>query len=176
MCRPRLRVHGGFLEDFGQSGVRVDCGDHLVHRELVLDGHDGLRDQVCHVRADHVDAEYLAVARLGHELDEPFGLTDSQPTRAVEKDVHISLAGLTETLYHRGENGWRCTTQLQEGADNLAMREFLASVEGGESFIFDVEGTSGSPDDPRTYRLISWTPQRVDGSKFRYSFELRVQP
>lgn len=66
------------------------------------------------------------------------------------KDTATSLSGRDETLLHRLDVRWSCTTTYIDSADMPELREFLASTAGGESFTFDPYGTVASPDDPVT--------------------------
>lgn len=54
-------------------------------------------------------------------------------------------------------------------------REFLASVEGGESFIYDRYGSVATSDDPRSVMLLSekYTEMRIPGTRF-YTLSIEV--
>lgn len=94
----------------------------------------------------------------GHTLDDDYslelGLAAADRQRAgLVKEV-VAIGGGRETLYQRDEVTWSVVTVPIASSSLAAVREFLDSVEGGESFTFDAYGTIAVPDNPVTvYRI-----------------------
>jgi len=85
--------------------------------------------------------------------------------------------GAPEVLLHRRETLIQITTGYISEAQIAQWREFLASVEGGETFTLDLLGTVAAPDDPVSAMLASeeYTETRVgDSSSYQISFSVRL--
>lgn len=98
--------------------------------------------------------------RTGHAVDTVFEFTlqlrDLTPSRPPDIDVAESLGGNRETLRHKSQTKYNCTTVPLLGTDIEDMEEFLSSTEGGETFNFDPVGSAGdSPDQMRPMYLDS---------------------
>lgn len=96
--------------------------------------------------------------RAGHAVDTEFEFTlklrDLTLSRTPDTDVAKSLGGNRETLRHKTETKYNCTTIPLLGTDIEDMEEFLSSTEGGEGFDFDPVGAAGdSPDQMRPMYL-----------------------
>ena len=66
-----------------------------------------------------------------------FSASDVTPGREVSRSEQKAIGGQRETLLHNALRTWSVTTGPIEGVNIDAMQEFLASVEGGESFSFE---------------------------------------
>lgn len=110
-----------------------------------------------------------------YSLDIP--LASLERRVAEEKERTESLSGNEETLLHRLDVFWSCTTANIKEADIGALREFLDSTAGGEQFTFDPYGSVASPDDPVTVkrRGSGYREQRVGrvARVYRVSFEMK---
>lgn len=94
----------------------------------------------------------------------------------VVRNSHRSLGGGSpEVLIHRRDVQIDVTTGLILEADIKKWREFLASVEGGETFTFDRYGSIASPSEPLTVYLVddSYTESR-DSNLMRYRISFTV--
>jgi hypothetical protein len=85
-------------------------------------------------------------------------------SRAVEANRRASQAGYRETWYVRGEVKWQITTIPLASSDQDAMRQFLDSVEDGQTFTFAPYDASG--DSPIDYRNVV-----IDGDGYDESRE-----
>lgn len=87
-----------------------------------------------------------------------------------------SLSGSRRiTNYYNTERGRSVETIPIDDATTLAnMREFLSSVEGGEEFQIDIDGTLGSPVSPKDFELEGdYSETLVDLSGF-YLFTFKA--
>lgn len=66
-------------------------------------------------------------------------------TRKVGEESQRTLNDTVETLRYYGKSTWQVQVLLLSSAELLAMREFLDSVEGGETFTFDEFGSVAVP-------------------------------
>lgn len=116
-------------------------------------------------------------------LDLPLSRKDRE--RKVRKDAQESLNGAVYTTYHHGRIHWQCATRALTPTETLAMREFLDSVEDGQSFQFDPTYAVGSS--PSAYRavVLMGTGYREErhqtggvqsAHSFSFKFELREVP
>lgn len=81
----------------------------------------------------------------GLEYSLEIGIQASPRTREIVKTEQRSRGGATEVLYHRADVTRQITLRPLRGSELAAVHEFLDSVEGGESFEFDMYGTIASP-------------------------------
>lgn len=103
------------------------------------------------------------------------------PGKDIRKSERRALSGKTETLLWRNKNTRQVTTGAVQGAEREIIREFLESVIGGETFLFDEFGGDGQPDRPVSMMLVgSYRENRVaqqgDGGRddyFRFTFTIR---
>ena len=102
------------------------------------------------------------------------GDRNAKVTRNVQQPMG---GGAPEVLLHRRETLIQITTGYISEAQIAQWREFLASVEGGETFTLDLLGTVAAPDDPVSAMLASeeYTEMRVgDSSSYQLSFSVRL--
>jgi hypothetical protein len=102
------------------------------------------------------------------------GDRNAKVTRNVQQPMG---GGAPEVLLHRRETLIQITTGYISEAQIAQWREFLASVEGGETFTLDLLGTVAAPDDPVSAMLASeeYTEMRVgDSSSYQLSFNVRI--
>lgn len=129
---------------------------------------------------------YTAKRRLaaGHSAETEYdfvidGATIDQDEEVVAERT-TALDGSSETDFQRIDVFWETTTDFIETATRLAeFREFLASVAGGELFVFDPEATDGTAVDEYTVRMVSsrYRRRRVGTlAKYTYSLRMRVEP
>jgi len=118
----------------------------------------------------------------GHVLNTEYDLdfTASQLNRMndTKRIQRMSLNGTTETLRYTGLEYYQVTAN-EIHIDNIPyFREFLESVDGGETFVFDPYGTAASPDNPISQCILesnSYTEARINTSSyFNISFRIRV--
>lgn len=83
--------------------------------------------------------------------------------------------GPPETLLHRREIFLDVRTTSLEEVVMPQWREFLASVEGGESFTFDRYGSLATPVEPKTVELASDSYAEAREFMFRYRISFRVR-
>jgi hypothetical protein len=62
-------------------------------------------------------------------------------SRRVFKNVHRALSGRRETYYEKGERSWSIGTIPLTANDSANMVMFLDSVEDGQQFEFDPDGS-----------------------------------
>lgn len=75
-------------------------------------------------------------------------------SREVGAETQSSLSNRTETLWYHGTDQWSVRVVVQGASALAALKEFLQSTEGGESFEFDAYGTVAAPDDPITAQRV----------------------
>lgn len=94
----------------------------------------------------------------------------------VKRKRNISIGGAVETILQRREVFWELNSGRLLEADLPQWREFLASVEVGESFTFDPYGTLAAPDAPFACLLESenYAEDRI-GVTRRYIIPLRFR-
>jgi hypothetical protein len=83
--------------------------------------------------------------------------------------------GSPETLLHRRDVFLDIRTTSLEEVVMPQWREFLASVEGGESFTFDRYGSLAVPVEPKTVELASDSYAEMREFMFRYRIAFRVR-
>lgn len=66
-----------------------------------------------------------------------FSVSDLTPGREVKRVVQTAIGGRRETLRQNATKTWAVVTEPLQGQTVDAMLEFLASVEGGETFTFE---------------------------------------
>jgi len=102
----------------------------------------------------------------------------SERSAKVNRNVQQPLGGgAPEVLLHRRDTVIAVTTGYISEAQIGQWREFLASVEGGETFTIDLLGTVAVPVDPLSAMLESeeYTEMRVgDSSSYQLSFSVRI--
>lgn len=113
-------------------------------------------------------------------LDQQYSI-DFTPRRLerrvnVKRKRNISIGGSVETILQRREVFWELNSGRLLEADLPQWREFLASVEVGESFTFDPYGTLAAPDAPFACLLESenYAEDRI-GVTRRYIVSLRFR-
>lgn len=62
--------------------------------------------------------------------------------RKVVGETQVALGGTAYKTWHRGDVLYQCETTLVTGNNRGFMREFLDSVESGETFQFDPDNTA----------------------------------
>lgn len=74
-----------------------------------------------------------------------------------ERSQSRSLSGISETLLARIDTGYKITSTLlvENSAAHLQLREFLSSVLGGESFMFDRYGSVATPVSATQCEIVS---------------------
>jgi hypothetical protein len=104
----------------------------------------------------------------------------TQATRSVNtirSDKQPLGGGAPEVIFQREEVFYDVMTSTIQESELGQWREFLSSVQGGETFTFDRYGTVASPVEPKTAMLAStnYTENR-EGSSFVYTigFKLRI--
>lgn len=115
---------------------------------------------------------------LGAQYAIEIGLASYDRQRDIEKHVHRSDAGDTETWHVRTDRVITVQTDFVDEDLRPFMEEFLASVEAGEAFIFDPAGTAETPSDPVEVELVddAIRPARVGTvNLYTYSFTMRVR-
>lgn len=109
-----------------------------------------------------------------------FGVQEAQRRVAVQRTSKPAIGGAMETILKRRDELWQVTTDFIAEADLPQWREFLASVEGGESFTLDPYGTVAAPVLPLVVSLESsdYTEQRLAGRfasrLYTFDFDARV--
>lgn len=108
----------------------------------------------------------------GQSYDIEFGARVATRSTRIYSKPHRSIGGQLETLLHRHEVQWQITTSNLTDTELEQFREFLYSVEGGESFTFDRDGTIAVPDNAITCTLASrdWREQQATYNKTRIGF------
>ncbi len=90
------------------------------------------------IRVTYTAARMLvADHEAGDVITLEFSASDCTPGREVSRNVQTAIGGAKETLRHYGLRTWSVTTGPLEGAALDQVQEFLASVEGGETFTFE---------------------------------------
>lgn len=88
-----------------------------------------------------------------YTIDVPMSAADRE--RKPNRTRHRSLSGVSEHYVHHRDVLWHFTTEPLPAAEYAQVREFLASVDGGEAFTIDPYGTTASPDAPFAAELES---------------------
>lgn len=102
---------------------------------------------------------YVAKRELisGHSVDAVYDVDYSLIVKDRDRDTKKSeskaLDGTRETILYRQKTIFTVSTRLNSTAI-LQWREFMASIEGGEAFIFDEYGTVAQPDNGINCRII----------------------
>lgn len=106
-----------------------------------------------------------------------FRLTTRSRQRKPIGRRNTSLSGNVESLKFRTEKHYRLTTALLEPQTLTEdyVKEFLASVENSELFVFDRYGTIAEPDEPVSCIMVSTSFSEVEVNKVfhRYGFVIR---
>jgi len=91
------------------------------------------------------------------------------------RDVQTALSGSSETMLRRTDRVWTINTVLLAQSELKYWLEFLASVEGGETFTLDPYGTQYTPDDPVSVILHGggYRPRRAGPMHYRLQFQAR---
>lgn len=103
-------------------------------------------------------------------------------SRQVMNERQESLDGTRETIRLYSCEIWDVTLAVLYGTPAAQVKEFLDSVEDGQSFTFDPYGTANTPNNPMSAEIESKgysrarEPKGQGGSNdgFRFSFQLRV--
>ena len=106
-----------------------------------------------------------------------FRLLSSARQRVPVTKRQTALGGAVESLKLRTEVHYRCMTEMLtpgETADGHH-REFLASVENGETFDFDKDGTVAVPDNVIECRIVKggYSTGEVSKKFHQYRFVIR---
>jgi len=114
---------------------------------------------------------------LGESYSLEIGVRSDRSAK-VNRNVQQPLGGgAPEVLLHRRDTVIAVTTGYITEAQIAQWREFLASVEGGETFTIDLLGTVAVPVDPLSVMLESeeYTEMRVgDSESYQLSFSVRL--
>lgn len=118
-------------------------------------------------------------ASNGHVLNESYTLSFSATktrTFSRQAEEHIADDGTTYTVLDRIDKKWTVVTRPVNAQEAEVYREFLHSVYGGETFIFDPFGTEAYPDSPLNCKLEGdWSEISIGyGRHYRYQFTARV--
>jgi len=88
----------------------------------------------------------------GHVIDTVYSIDINARSIArsssVKSKTKKSLGGQTETIVQSRDINWSISLNGITELDLPAIREFLDSVDAGESFVFDPYGTVAIPDNP----------------------------
>lgn len=104
------------------------------------------------------------------------GLQQADRNVRVARNVRQPMGGGTpEVLLHRREVFIDVRTTSLEEAVMPQWREFLASVEGGEAFVFDRYGSIAAPVEPKSVVLASDNYSEAREFMFRYRLSFRVR-
>ncbi len=116
------------------------------------------------------------VRGLGQSYDIEFSARQLERSVRVDRKVQTALGGQRETLLNRRDVFWDIGTRIIDESELAQWREFLASVEGGETFTLDPYGTIASPDNPVACVLDrpDYSERRVSSVK-RYTIAFRVK-
>ena len=124
---------------------------------------------------------YVAKRELitGHTVDTvydlEYGLLVLDRSRDTKKSESIALDGSQETILHRQKTVFSVMTRC-DATTILQWREFIASIDGGEAFVFDEFGTIAVPDNGINCRLVGKTRERriQKMNKYDCSWQFRV--
>lgn len=123
------------------------------------------------VTSGHTSGNGYEIVIYGHVID--MTLEDVGPR-------NYSIDGTQQKELWRIEERWRVTTDyIAEGTAGDEFEEFLASVMGGESFVFDPESdTAATAVNPKTVKMRtrSFKRSRPSPGRFQYTFEMEVVP
>lgn len=130
---------------------------------------------------DEVAGDTVTITGYYRGSGQSYNLEFGARQRSVQRQAVInqakSLSGVTETLRHRTETVWVIQTGAIAKADIPQWWEFFRSVEAGETFSWDAEGTVASPDNPVNVILESDTikqdPLNMRDQYFTFSFQVR---
>ena len=101
-------------------------------------------------------------------------------SRKIVREDTVALDGTRESDFQRFDVLWDVTTDFLETPEALAQfEEFVASVAGGETFVFDPDAVSTADVNPQTVTLESsrLNRRRVGtGDVYTYALQMRVAP
>jgi hypothetical protein len=83
---------------------------------------------------------------------------------------NVSLGGQAETIVSRSENIFEIVTEILAASVVSDWREFIDSVEGGEGFVVDPDGTSGSPVSPVNCVMVKGSGSEVREADDTYRY------
>lgn len=123
----------------------------------------------------------LRTIASGHTANTEYSL-DFEPSkldrsRMMDIKRKQSIDGTIETLRYSGLVYWDITANELDTTNLGYFREFLDSVEAGETFVFDAYGTDASPDNPINCKLDShrYRESRIGTVHlYRITFKVRV--
>lgn len=81
--------------------------------------------------------DLTGVHEEGDSVTLSFSAADCTPGREVTRSQQTAIGGNVETLLHRSLRTWSVSTEPLAMGTLDFMQEFLASVEGGETFTFE---------------------------------------
>ena len=97
------------------------------------------------------------------------------PSIQAQKQRNQSQGGNAEVILHRIDTGYSFKSSYIEDTDKAVWDEFLHSVAGGESFVFDAFGTIASADNEETVVMIgSPTWNRASHDAWQVAFKMDV--
>jgi hypothetical protein len=102
-------------------------------------------------------------------------------TRRPRTARNVALGGQTQTIYHRGETLWTFDHIPVSGNAHLQLREFLDSVEAGETWELDAGDGLGYRDmliESKTYteNRVVMTGGGPPGDSYTFRWQGREQP
>lgn len=112
----------------------------------------------------------------GTEYSIEIGFTQYESNRKRQINESKSLSGRTFTTLHRVDLSYQIQTVPTDNATTIEqLIEFMASVEGGETFQIDEKGTIASPDAFYSFKLKGDFKTPRVGRKDRFSISFEVQ-
>lgn len=125
---------------------------------------------------------YTALRDLmsGHSVSSDYSfdgsLSSLQKRPNVIKKSHVTLGGNVETVVNRRELIYSASTIIEDGDDADQWLEFLSSVDGGEQFQVDINGTVASSDNIQNAILEgNFRETFITGSNAKtFSFTFRI--
>ncbi|MFV1982994.1 MAG: hypothetical protein ACC657_05575 [Thiohalomonadales bacterium] len=114
---------------------------------------------------------------LNETVKSEFRFQSDDRDRLIKQDYAIALNGNTETITNRRQQFFNIVSSILIPSDLALMVQFLDSVESGESFQFDREGTIVNPNDPVPAFIdgAGYTEQRLENNiDKRISFRVRL--
>lgn len=157
------------------AGSAVDDGQHQVASDSIATKiltqsaltNESIGSLITITGYEHGVGEEYELETVSHVMDR--GLN-------TEKKQATSISGIKETIRYRKETFWDILTDFITEAEMVYWDEFVASVDGGESFTLDVYGSIATPDNP-----VSVTMEgdpiviRVGDAKlYQLSFKVKV--
>lgn len=111
----------------------------------------------------------MAGHTAGFSYSMDVGMTGADWSYDTNRYDNKSLGGVRQSYLAAIEETYDLTLLpvMERSAEHLQIREFIASVIGGESFTFDRFGTVADPDDPVEYLMDNKTvKEKRDGVNY----------